>query len=196
MDWILGPPYYYFHIRIIVGMVIGLAIARLLNGWARMVQHPERNEISLVHLGWTFFMLLSVVHFWWFEFAFVTVGRWTFPLYFFLIFYAALLFFICAMLFPDDLHDYSGYVAYFESRRSWFYGLIAALFVVDVLDTLLKGLDHLHALGPYYPPRQAVLIVLALIGIAVGSRRYDRVFVALALAAEVAWAILQFEDLI
>lgn len=32
----------YPHIRIVMGMVVGLAVARLLSGVARIVQHPRQ----------------------------------------------------------------------------------------------------------------------------------------------------------
>lgn len=82
----------FTHIRIIIGMVIGLGVARLLNGLARYVQHPQREEIYSVHLGWSLFMLLSVVHFWWFEFALGRIQVWTFESYLFVIAFAALYF--------------------------------------------------------------------------------------------------------
>ena len=41
----------YPHIRIIMGMVIGLGITRLLSGIARIVQHPGQQRLSVVHLA-------------------------------------------------------------------------------------------------------------------------------------------------
>ena len=43
------------------------------------------------------FLLLSVIHFWWFEFGLSRIETWTFPFYFFVLSYAALFVFICAM---------------------------------------------------------------------------------------------------
>jgi hypothetical protein len=39
------------HIRIVMGMVIGLGVTRLLSGLARIVQHPRRTPVYAVHLG-------------------------------------------------------------------------------------------------------------------------------------------------
>lgn len=39
------------HIRIVMGMVIGLGVARLLSGVARIVQHPKQYPLYTVHLA-------------------------------------------------------------------------------------------------------------------------------------------------
>jgi hypothetical protein len=67
------------------------------------------------------------------------VPQWTFAIYFFVILYAILFFSLCTLLFPSDLRDYSGYEAYFLSRRHWFFGLLAATFIADIIDSSLKG---------------------------------------------------------
>jgi len=54
----------FIHIRIIIGIATGLSVTRLLTGLARFVQHPARERIYLVHLGWALFLLLAIVHFW------------------------------------------------------------------------------------------------------------------------------------
>lgn len=53
----------FFHVRVVIGMVVGLALARLLNGVARFVQHPRGPRPYPTHLVWSAFMLLAVVHF-------------------------------------------------------------------------------------------------------------------------------------
>lgn len=52
-----------------MGMVIGLGVTRLLSGVARIVQHPGQHRLYPVHLAWVGFMLLLLVHFWWWEFG-------------------------------------------------------------------------------------------------------------------------------
>ncbi len=58
----------YLHVRVMVGIIVGLIVARLLTGMARFIQHPKLYRIYFVHLGWAFTILLSVIHFWWWEF--------------------------------------------------------------------------------------------------------------------------------
>jgi hypothetical protein len=84
-------------------------VTRLLTGLARFVQHSVRDRIYLAHLAWAFFLLLAIVHFWWFEFGLQRIGVWTFEIYLFVICYAALFFFLVALLFPDRMDEYSGF---------------------------------------------------------------------------------------
>lgn len=195
----MGPvvpnPDSFLHVRVVIGIVTGLSIARLLNGFAGFVAHPKRDHLYVVHLAWSLFLLLSVIHFWWFEFALFHVVRWNFELYVFLIFYAALFFFICAILFPDRMAEYSGFKQYFHSRQTWFYALLATLFVVDMIDTALKGAAHFRSVGIEYPIRQGLLFVLALVAIRIRARRYHVAFVSIALVAQIYWILSQFNVL-
>ncbi|TKT82400.1 hypothetical protein [Aquamicrobium sp. LC103] len=188
-------PDQFFHIRVVMGVVMGLSIARLLSGLTRFVQHPGREQVYLVHLGWVAFLFFAVIHFWWFEFALSRIDRWTFELYIFIICYAALFFFICALLFPDRMEEYGGFADYFHSRQKWFYGLLAALFVADVIDTLWKGKAHFLALSPEYPIRQALLFLFAVIAMFVRNRHFHLVFVSVALIAQISWILRNFQIL-
>lgn len=182
----------FFHIRVIVGVVMGLSVTRLLTGVARFVAHPGSEPVYPVHLGWVLYLLLAVIHFWWFEFGLARVQHWTFDVYFFVVFYAILFFLTAAVLLPDRLGEHAGFADYFHNRQKWFYGLLAGLFVTDLADTALKGLDHFFAFGIEYPIRQGILFVLAFIAMFVRDRRYHGFFVAVALVAEVEWILQQF----
>ncbi|MEN5082055.1 hypothetical protein ABE438_06190 [Bosea sp. TWI1241] len=130
------------HIRIVMGMVIGLGITRLLTGIAGLIQHPKRHRRSAIHLMWVFSMLVELVLFWWWEFALSRVPNLNFGIFLFLIFYAITLFLISALLFPDDLDEYGDYEEFFLDRRRWFFGLFALTFFFDIVDTAIKGAEH------------------------------------------------------
>jgi hypothetical protein len=130
------------HIRIVVGMVVGLGITRLLTGIARLIQHPKRHRLSAIHLLWVFSLLVELALFWWWEFAISRMPSLTFGTFVFLIGYALTLFLLCALLFPDDLDEYADYEDYFLNRRRWFFGLFALTFILDVVDTAIKGSER------------------------------------------------------
>lgn len=186
-------PEEFSHVRVIIGIVTGLCVTRLLTGLARFVQHPSRTAIYPLHLGWAVFLLLAVMHFWWFEFGLGQIRVWTFQLYFFLVLYASLYFFACTLLFPDSLEEYRGFADYFHSRQQWFYGLLAAIFLLDMADSAAKGPEHFHALGASYPIRQTVLAALALVAVFVRRGPFHIGFLAVALVAEVWWILSSFD---
>ncbi|WP_339489109.1 hypothetical protein [Pseudomonas sp. EL_65y_Pfl2_R95] len=185
-------PQAFVHVRIVVGVVTGLSVTRLLSGLSRFVQHPELNQIYLPHLVWTAFLILFVIHFWWFEFALFRVEHWEFEEYFFVLGYAALIFFTSALLFPDHMGEYLGFADYFHSRQRWFYALLGTIFIMDVLDSMMKGMEHFRALGVIYPFRQIGLCGLCIVAACVKHRMFHLCFAIVALIAEVWWIFSAF----
>jgi hypothetical protein len=177
------------HVRVVISIIVGLCITTLLNGFARFVQHPRRAQVSILHLGWAASLLLWVIHFWWWEFRLTLVPQWTFAIYFFIILYAILFYFLCTLLFPSDLQDYSGYEEYFISRRKWFFGFLAATFVADVIDTSLKGSVYLHSFGIEYPIRIVVSLIVCCIAMFTKNRRIQLVLLAVSLLYQISFIV-------
>jgi hypothetical protein len=184
------------HIRIVLGMVIGLGVTRLLSGLARIVQHPGQYRLYSVHLAWVASVLLMLVHFWWWEFGLFQIETWTFGKYLFIIFYAVTLFLLCALLFPDSMLDYTSYEDFFYSRRAWFFGLLAATYLLDVIDTLLKGPEHFARFGVEYLFRTPVFVALCVIAILVSDRRFHIAFVAAALVYQISFILRLFDTIV
>ncbi len=186
----------FVHIRIIVGMVLGISVARLVTGVTRFLQHPGKEKVYAVHLGWVAFLFLFIIHFWWFEFALSQIRVWTFPLYFLLICYSIVFVMLAAMLFPDQISEYKGFRDYFRQRRKWFYALLLVLLLVDVVDTMTKGQSYYHHVyGWAYPVRQSLLVAGAAGALFVDSEHYDAVFVAFALLFQIVWILTLFDVL-
>jgi hypothetical protein len=184
-----SSPDLYLHVKVVISIIVGLCITTLLNGFARFVQHPKRAKVSVLHLGWAVSLLLWIIHFWWWEFRLTLVPQWTFAIYFFIILYAILFYFLCTLLFPSDLHDYSGYEDYFLSRRKWFFGILAATLVADVIDTNLKGSVYLHSLGVEYPVRIVVGLIVCFVAMFVRNRRVQLGLLALSLLYQVSFIL-------
>ena len=183
------------HVRIVMGMVIGLGVTRLLSGLARIVQHPRQYPLDPVHLAWVASLLLTLVHFWWWEFGLFGIRHWTFEIYFFIVLYAVTLFLLCALLFPDSMEGYAGYEDYFYARRAWFFGLLAATYLFDVIDTLIKGEAHFARFGVEYLIRTPVFVLLCLIAIRTTDRRFHRAFIAFTLIYQISWILRLFSSI-
>jgi hypothetical protein len=183
----------FVHVRILLGVVVSLSIARLLSGLAEFVQHPGRKKPDVVHLLWVLGMLLTLVHFWWWELALVHRSPWRFEIYAFVLFYATLNYLLCAVLFPNDLHEYTGFRDYFESRRVWFFGLLALSFAADVIDTLIKGHDYWAEFSSEYPIRVGVYLLLFAVAATVRHRGFHLVFAGASLAYQVSWILRVYD---
>ncbi|MGE3420338.1 MAG: hypothetical protein AB7I42_30170 [Bradyrhizobium sp.] len=177
----------YLHVRVVISVVLGLGLTRILSGLARQVEHPGREKLWGVHLIWAATILVSAIHFWWWEFALERIADWHFGLFLFVIGYAFIFYLLASLLFPADLKGYDGYQDYFLSRRRWFFGLLATSFVFDWFDTLIKGRERLAALGVEYDVR--ILAMLLLCGIAAWTRdrRFHLLFAALYLLYHLSW---------
>jgi hypothetical protein len=188
-------PNIFTHVRTIISIIVGLSIGRLLTGLARFVQHPRQQKIYPVHLVWTFFMLVYVIHFWWWEFRLATL-QWTFVLYCFAAFYASVFFFLCTMLFPDTMYEYKGFSDYFMSRRAWFFGILIGTFLLDIIDTAIKGSAYVQSLGPEYWVRMVFYVVASILAILIKNQRFQLAYAIVALVYEIAWALSLYDTLV
>jgi hypothetical protein len=175
------------HVRIVMGMVVGLGITRLLAGYAGLIQHPTRARLSAIHLLWGLSILIELVLFWWWEFELYGVKTWTFGLFAFLIGYAVTLYLLAALIFPDKIDEYEGYEDYFLKRRHWFFGILAVTFALDIVDTLLKGAPYFDTLGVGYLIQVPIGIALCAIAIRIADRRYQLAMVLIHLGYQVWW---------
>ena len=182
------------HVRIVMGMVVGLGITRLLMGFAGLIQHPGKVKISAVHLLWSLSILVELVLFWWWEFDLYDVRDWNFGLFAFLIGYAVTLFLLAALLFPDKLDDYDGYEDFFLKRRHWFFGIFGLTFVLDIVDTLVKGEPYFDTLGIGYLIQVPIGVALCAVAIWTTNRRYHLGLVVIHLAYQALWIVLLFNQ--
>lgn len=180
------------HVRIVMGMVVGLGITRLLMGYAGLIQHPRRDKLSLIHLLWGFSILVELVLFWWWEFELYGVQTWNFGLFAFLIGYAVTLFLLAALVFPDKLDDYDGYEDFFLKRRHWFFAIFGLTFVLDIVDSLVKGEPYFDTLGVGYLIQVPIGLVLAAIAIWTTDRRYHLGLVLAHIAYQGWWIVQLF----
>ena len=183
---------FFNYVMVLASVIIGLGITHLLQGVAGIVQHPGREKVYWVHLVWAASTFFLVIFWWWFEFRLSKVEQWTFALYFFVLLYATVLYLICALLFPKDLADYDGFKDYFYARKAWFFALNLIGVILDVTDSLLKGMDHFRSLGPVYPVVMAVLALLFAAGIRIRNERFHAVFAAISLLYLLLYPIMLF----
>lgn len=184
---------FFPHIRVLISLIVGLGVTRLLSGVARIIQHPGRTPVYWVHLGWALWMFVGLLNFWWWEFRLEQLHTWKFDYYVFVNLFATLHFLLCAMLFPDQMQDYRDYRDYFLSRRAWFFGLLAALFLLDVADTLLKGGAYAQHFGYEYPLRIALHVALCVAAMRTTNRWFHAALVVFALAYQLRWILLWYE---
>lgn len=185
----------YLHIRVVLGIVMGLGITTLLRGIASIIEHPHRFHWSWIHMSWVAWALVTVVTFWWWEYRLIWIAHWTFESYVFVIVYCSSFFLLAVLLFPSDVSEYGSYEAYLLSRRPWFFGLIAIMTLLDLIDTSIKGWGRWQALGLAYPIHTGIVLIFAALGILLKKRRAQLCLAIIALTYQVAYMVLQFSTL-
>jgi len=183
----------YIHIRILLGMIVGLGLTHVLRHVARLIEQPGARRIYWVHLLWVAFVFVYLLHFWWWQFRLSHQAQWDFNLYLFVTLYALLLYLLCALVFPESLDGYRGYEDYYYSRRRWFFGALVLVFAVDLADTAFKGAGYFRQLGPEYPLRNGLYIVAGIAAMATRNRFYHGAWAIAALAYELSWIVRYYE---
>ncbi|CAH2897386.1 MAG: hypothetical protein PCALPYG88_3236 [uncultured Paraburkholderia sp.] len=174
----------FTHVRIVMGMIVSLGLTHMLKGLSSVIQHPSGKNIYPIHMAWVASLILNILQFWWWEFSLREIPVWTFGIYLYLIFYAFIIYLMCALLFPDSLRDYADYRDYFMSRRAWFFGLALAESVIDIGDSFIKGELHVASLGDMYWVKTAAFAIGCVVAMRTRNQVYHASFVALNLVAQ------------
>lgn len=183
----------YGHLRVLISMILGLAITRILAGLSRRIQSPQRTRGMLLQVVWALIVLLGAVHFWWWEFGLRQIGAWHFGAYAFVLAYTALHFLMATLIFPDSVQDHGDTEQFFALRRRWFFALFALSFCFDYFDTLMKGVAHVHELGPEYPVRLLLGIAVGLAGCFMQDRRHLTLLGLGWLSYDLSWILRRYD---
>jgi hypothetical protein len=131
---------------VLVSIVVGLGITHVLSSLGSAVHrirgHGRPLRLELNYLVWIGYMFGWLVQFWWFEFKWSELEPQVgFLLFGFLVLYSVTLFVVTVILVPHHLSVVDDTWQYFLSVRPWFFGGLLLLNGIDLVDTLLKGLE-------------------------------------------------------
>ncbi|MEM7099092.1 MAG: hypothetical protein AAF541_12600 [Pseudomonadota bacterium] len=134
----------------LLSVVAALGLARALSGIAKHIHSRDQIAFSWIHVLWTINVLIWLVAYWWFSFALATVDTWTPQLLLFVLVYGALIYFLIALLYPDQVETGADLFAYFAKNRRWFFGALILLGVMDLVDAVVKS-NVTELAGPPMP---------------------------------------------
>lgn len=180
------------YILALMSIVVGLAMTQLLSGAAEIAQHAKPVRTYWIHTAWMVNLFVTLIHFWWWEFALMQIQVWTFLPYAFVICFAVLLYFLVALLVPQHLSEQADLKEYFYSHRGWFFGTMALIQVVDFGDTFVKGWAYFIGLGPEYLIRNLVIIGLCATAIRTRNERFHSFMVILLTSYQLLWIMRHF----
>jgi hypothetical protein len=162
------------YVMIPPAIVLSLAITHILSGLGRIVHrlagHGSPIRMDVAHLTWVAHIFSWIVFFWWYSYAWTTRFEWSLLVFVFLILYAVALYLMCVVLIPSDLDEVEDFESYFLSLRTWFFGGVVALILIDFADSAVKGWDNVIDLGLGYASLRSFLLVGALVATRTASR--------------------------
>ena len=153
---------------VLISIIVGLGITHILSSLGsavhRLRHHGRRLRLDLNYLVWVGFIFSWLANFWWWEFQWSDlVPALDVGIFSFLVLYAVALFLMAVILVPHHLEIVDDSWDYFLSIRYWFYGGLLVLNVIDLIDSLMKGLEW--GLRPPYLVYWVTLTVFSVIGL-------------------------------
>ena len=159
------------YLTILISLIIGLALANVLTGFANLIHERERVRLFLPSVVWAIWIFVAAVQHWWADYNAHTVVRWSFAAFFSMLLIPLDLYLLSELALPrrqsaDALINLEAW--YFRNRR-WFFGLVAALVPLSFLEEqLVRGNLH-KPVGDTVS--LAVLFITALVAFLARKRR-------------------------
>ena len=131
-----------------------------------------------MHAVWIVNLFLYLVIAWWIFYRWRNQPQWTFLLFVFVLISPTILYLASLILFPPEsaLDKSIDYKTHFYANHRAFFILLCMFTVVDIFDSLLKGIPHFLALGPQYFVSSSVYFGGEAIAAITQNERYHQFF--------------------
>ena len=164
----------FSYVMTLVAIIVGLGITHILSGLGHAIQrlsgHGAPIRLESVYLYWVSNIFIWLISFWWFEYKFYDLQtEWTFGLYTFIVLYAVFLYMVAVVLVPVTMSEMHDSYEYFMNKRKWIFSFFILLFIIDTIDTFLKGWDW--GIRPIYIMQTTALFITYLVGLIANGRR-------------------------
>lgn len=180
-------------VTILLSIVVGLGFTSLLSGFGRAIELRGQLKIYWVQVIWSINVGFYLVMFWWaIIFSYSELKSWQFINFANLFFYAILLYLQAALIIPSKLESGADLEAHFFSIRKWFFSIGALIPLIELLDTLMHGLDNLLEYGFIYIFMQATGFAFAVIAMFTKNKIFHGIWCLVYLASIVTWVVTRF----
>jgi hypothetical protein len=172
-------------VQVLVAIILGLGVAELLKGYADFLR-PGNRHFSGLLFGFSIWVFLQLIQFWWFGWRFAGVTAWQFYELLFYLLGPTILYVLSRLTFPNptetqNLGEYYSEVA----GRLW--GLVSSFFIYAIGTNVLLLDVPIWSSGP---ASQAFLAVYATICSRVENRYLHSTGVVL-MIAQLLWRGLE-----
>jgi hypothetical protein len=186
------------YLSVLISIILALGMTRVLAGVGEMLQARRHRRIYWVQVIWIVNLFIYLVIAWWVFYRWRNQQEWNFYLFVFVLISPTLLYLASMLLFPregstDESIDYKAH--YYANHRAFFaiFGMYA---VIDVADTLLKGIPHFLALGMPYVISSVVYFIGMMTAAITKNERYHKFYSVFFLVQTTVISFLLFQILV
>ena len=140
------------YLSVLISIILALGMTRVLAGVGEMLQARKHRRIYWVHVIWIVNLFIYLVVAWWIFYRWRNQQSWNFYLFVFVLISPTILYLASMLLFPPEVSigESIDYKAHYYANHRAFFAIFSMFTVVDIVDTLLKGIPHFLALGTPY----------------------------------------------
>jgi hypothetical protein len=185
------------YLSVLISIILALGMTRVLAGVGEMLQARRQHRIYWVHIVWIINLFIYLVVAWWIFYRWRNQQSWNFYLFVFVLISPTILYLASMLLFPreggsDESVDYKAH--YYANHRAFF--VIFSLFtVVDIVDTLLKGVAHFFELGTPYIISSVLYFAGMLTAAITQNERYHEFYCVFFLVQTIVISLILFQTL-
>lgn len=178
------------YLGVLISVILGLALTHLLTGWTRLIEMRRKVRIYWVQVVWTVAIAFYLLVLWWGMFWWKHLTEWPIEWFFFLAAYAIALYIVASLLFPSKIEEGVDFEAYFFENRVWFFGLFLICLLLDIPETLAKGVDHLRDVPVLYRIFMPGWLAIAVLGLVSRNRRLHMLLAPAYLISLLAYVVI------
>ena len=188
----------FSYLSVLISIVLALGMTRLLAGVGEMLQARSRRRIYWVHTVWIVNLFLYLVVAWWIFYRWRNQQPWTFFLFVFVLISPTILYLASLLLFPSEgaLDQFIDYKKHFYANHRAFFAIFSMFTLVDIIDTLLKGIPHFLELGPQYVISSSIYFAGLATAAITRNERYHQFFAVFFFVQTVIASFVLFQTLI
>jgi hypothetical protein len=162
------------YVAVLVSIVIGLGLTRVLTGLSNAIEAGSRRRTYWVHTLWMVNLFSQLMLSWWVFYRWHTTPHWTFFLFLWVALTPTLIYLASGVLCPGELQPTGSatWREYYYANRRGFFLIFAAIWPLDIIDTLLKGKAHFFEQGSFYLPTMAAWCGLSVVAAITKNERY------------------------
>ncbi|UXP34032.1 hypothetical protein N6H18_08760 [Reichenbachiella agarivorans] len=126
------------YVVIMTSLILGLAMAQILNGVADMVAHYSKTKFSFAHTILIVIIFFVAIQDWWYSYQYSKqIEVWTIPIVLAILSFPILLFIEARILFPTGSRSQETDMdRYFYENWKWIYSLFAMTIGISILQNV------------------------------------------------------------